>query len=91
MSYYATIAARAASRIGSLTIAPCPPPQTLDYGRIFADMPKPAYVFDGRKILDHERLTKIGERVGGTVWIGLPGQCGRLPFDGLGDRCCWFS
>ena len=54
-------------------------------------MPKPAYVFDGRKILDHERLTKIGERVGGTVWSGLPGQCGRLPFDGLGERRFWFS
>ncbi|KAF0310953.1 UDP-glucose 6-dehydrogenase [Amphibalanus amphitrite] len=37
--------------------------QTLDYARIFAGMPKPAYVFDGRKILDHEKLTKIGFEV----------------------------
>ncbi|XP_037070473.1 UDP-glucose 6-dehydrogenase-like [Pollicipes pollicipes] len=37
--------------------------QTLDYRRIFAAMPKPAYVFDGRKILNHDELTKIGFEV----------------------------
>jgi len=37
--------------------------QTLDYRRIFAEMPKPAYIFDGRKILNHEELTKIGFEV----------------------------
>ena len=31
---------------------------TLDYNRIFNNMAKPAFLFDGRKILDHERLIK---------------------------------
>lgn len=37
--------------------------KTLDYERIFADMMKPAYVFDGRKILPHKELVKIGYNV----------------------------
>ncbi|XP_012173852.1 UDP-glucose 6-dehydrogenase isoform X2 [Bombus vosnesenskii] len=32
----------------------------LDYKRIYINMMKPAYIFDGRKILDHDRLQKIG-------------------------------
>ncbi|XP_033231209.1 UDP-glucose 6-dehydrogenase [Belonocnema kinseyi] len=32
----------------------------LDYRRIYANMMKPAYIFDGRKFLDHEELRKIG-------------------------------
>jgi UDPglucose 6-dehydrogenase len=32
----------------------------LDFDRIFASMSKPAFVFDGRNILDHERLRSIG-------------------------------
>lgn len=32
----------------------------LDYKRIYAGMMKPAYIFDGRKILDHNALQKIG-------------------------------
>ncbi|KAH0539551.1 UDP-glucose 6-dehydrogenase [Cotesia glomerata] len=32
----------------------------LDYERIYSEMTKPAYIFDGRKILDHEKLQKIG-------------------------------
>ncbi|XP_014220016.1 UDP-glucose 6-dehydrogenase [Copidosoma floridanum] len=32
----------------------------LDYRRIYAEMMKPAYIFDGRKILDHDKLMKIG-------------------------------
>ncbi|KAJ8673076.1 hypothetical protein QAD02_004337 [Eretmocerus hayati] len=32
----------------------------LDFRRIYADMMKPAYVFDGRKILDHDALQRIG-------------------------------
>ncbi|XP_063239609.1 UDP-glucose 6-dehydrogenase [Bacillus rossius redtenbacheri] len=32
----------------------------LDYRRIYNSMMKPAYIFDGRKILDHEKLEKIG-------------------------------
>ncbi|EFN75169.1 UDP-glucose 6-dehydrogenase [Harpegnathos saltator] len=32
----------------------------LDYIQIYAGMMKPAYIFDGRKILNHDRLQKIG-------------------------------
>jgi len=37
----------------------------LDYERIFASMAKPAFVFDGRNLLDHERLRHIGFKVVG--------------------------
>ncbi len=37
--------------------------KTLDYEEIFKVMQKPAYVFDGRLILDHEKLKKIGFNV----------------------------
>jgi len=36
---------------------------TLDYKRIFDGMAKPAFVFDGRKMLDHQKLMKIGFHV----------------------------
>ncbi|XP_055378680.1 UDP-glucose 6-dehydrogenase [Condylostylus longicornis] len=36
---------------------------TLDYKRIYQSMMKPAYIFDGRKILDHDRLQQIGFHV----------------------------
>uniref|UniRef100_A0A1A9X520 UDP-glucose 6-dehydrogenase n=1 Tax=Glossina brevipalpis TaxID=37001 RepID=A0A1A9X520_9MUSC len=36
---------------------------TLDYQRIYQSMMKPAYIFDGRKILDHERLQQMGFHV----------------------------
>ena len=29
---------------------------TLDFNRIYNNMTKPAFLFDGRKILDHDRL-----------------------------------
>ena len=35
----------------------------LDYKKIFASMQKPAFIFDGRNILDHEKLFKIGFNV----------------------------
>jgi UDPglucose 6-dehydrogenase len=35
----------------------------LDYGRIYKTMMKPAYIFDGRKILDHEKLQQVGFHV----------------------------
>jgi UDPglucose 6-dehydrogenase len=35
----------------------------LDFERIFASMRKPAFVFDGRNILDHDRLFAIGFNV----------------------------
>jgi len=37
--------------------------KSLDYGRIFENMKKPAFVFDGRNILNHQHLFKIGFNV----------------------------
>ena len=34
-----------------------------DYSKIYENMEKPAFIFDGRKILDHEKLMQIGFRV----------------------------
>jgi UDPglucose 6-dehydrogenase len=34
--------------------------KTLDYEKIYASMMKPAFVFDGRNILDHAKLRSIG-------------------------------
>ncbi len=36
---------------------------SLDYNRIFKDMDKPAFVFDGRNLLDHKKLYEIGFNV----------------------------
>ena len=44
--------------------------KTYDYAKIYQSMPKPAYIFDGRLILDHEALVDIGfkvEAIGKTV------------------------
>jgi len=35
----------------------------LDYERIYASMQKPAFIFDGRNLLDHEALHRIGFNV----------------------------
>ena len=35
----------------------------LDYEAIFKDMVKPAFIFDGRNILDHRRLYELGFNV----------------------------
>lgn len=37
--------------------------KTLDWKRIFDSMMKPAFVFDGRNILDHKKLSEIGFKV----------------------------
>jgi len=37
--------------------------RTLDFERLYASMNKPAFVFDGRNILDHASLQKIGFEV----------------------------
>ena len=37
--------------------------KTLDWVRVFGLMQKPAFVFDGRNILDHRRLREIGFEV----------------------------
>ncbi len=39
--------------------------KTLDYAKIFAGMPKPAFIFDGRNILDLAKLREIGFRASG--------------------------
>ena len=43
--------------------------KTLDYAKIFAGMPKPAFLFDGRNIVDLAALRKIGFS---AVGIGKP-------------------
>lgn len=47
--------------------------KTYDYEKIYRDMMKPAYIFDGRKILPHEELIDIGFHVQ-TI-----GKCLRRP------------
>ena len=37
--------------------------KTYDYERIFKSMAKPAFVFDGRNLLDHAKLREIGFEV----------------------------
>jgi len=37
--------------------------QNLDYVKIYAAMEKPAFIFDGRNILDHQELYRIGFNV----------------------------
>jgi len=37
--------------------------KTFDYERMFGVMETPSFIFDGRNILDHEKLQKIGFRV----------------------------
>jgi len=37
--------------------------KNLDYSQIYAKMPQPAFVFDGRNILDREKLSDIGFEV----------------------------
>ncbi len=39
--------------------------KTLDFAKIYADMPKPAFVFDGRNILNLAKLAEIGFRAYG--------------------------
>jgi len=39
--------------------------KTLDFTKIYASMPKPAFVFDGRNILDLPKLREIGFRAFG--------------------------
>ena len=35
----------------------------LDFEAIYASMVKPAWIFDGRSLLDHDKLRKIGFKV----------------------------
>lgn len=50
--------------------------KALDYERLYDSMLKPAFVFDGRNILDHKRLQEIGFEV---FAIGKP----------YGSACDW--
>jgi len=43
--------------------------KTLDYGKIYSGMPKPAFLFDGRNVVDLAALRKIGFKASG---IGKP-------------------
>ena len=54
-------AARGAHAIAVMTEWNCF--KELDYKRIFDSMEKPAFIFDGRNILDHEALYEIGFNV----------------------------
>ncbi len=38
-------------------------PRSLDYTKIYELMEKPAFIFDGRKILDHKELVRLGFHV----------------------------
>jgi len=42
----------------------------LDFEKIYETMRKPAFIFDGRNILDHNNLFKIGFNV---FPVGIPG------------------
>jgi len=37
--------------------------KTYDYKRVYESMPKPAFIFDGRRCLDHDALGEIGFKV----------------------------
>jgi UDP-glucose 6-dehydrogenase len=43
--------------------------KTLDWERIYRDMKKPAFLFDGRLILDRKKLSEIGFNVGGLKFL----------------------
>uniref|UniRef100_A0A6U8RHJ9 UDP-glucose 6-dehydrogenase n=1 Tax=Emiliania huxleyi TaxID=2903 RepID=A0A6U8RHJ9_EMIHU len=53
--------------------------KTLDYQKIFNSMSKPAFIFDGRNILDHRKLSEIGF----TVWA--VGKCMKKVLDTEGS------
>ena len=63
--------------------------KTLDYPRIYASMVKPAFVFDGRNILDHRELIDIGFDVSAIgkhlTGVGVIPQEGGLD-DSVGAR-----
>lgn len=56
--------------------------KTYDYQRMYDSMMKPAFVFDGRNILDHDALRKIGFEVH-AIGKGMP-PAGAAPASGAG-------
>jgi len=61
------VAAKNAHAIAVLTEWECY--KTLDYKKILASMEKPAFIFDGRNILPHKELFKMGFNV---IPLGMP-------------------
>jgi len=54
----------------------------LDFARVYESMQKPAFVFDGRNILDHAALRQIGFHVYGVGALLCPPPlvaCAALP------------
>ena len=56
--------------------------KTLDYQVIYDSMVKPAFIFDGRNVLDHAKLRCVLEGGGDGGEGGLPTGAG-------GRACCW--
>ena len=51
------------------------PNRGYDYRKIYSSMEKPAFVFDGRRILDHDTMMQIGfhvETIGKKLYNGTP-------------------
>jgi len=67
-------AARGAQAIALLTA--WPEYRELDFAGIYAEMEKPAFIFDGRNCLDHGALAQMGFTVYG---IGAPPLCPNQP------------
>ena len=44
--------------------------KTYDWQKIYDNMPKPAFIFDGRSLLDKDKLEKIGFTVY-TIGVGV--------------------
>lgn len=53
----------------------------LDYERIYKEMRKPSFIFDGRLILNPDRLRKIGFRVETIGKASPPNNIQILPFN----------
>ncbi len=58
--------------------------QKLDYARLYASMVQPAFVFDGRAMLEHEALLAIGFRVH-SVGVKFPNRLQLLRTCGAAD------
>merc|ERR1711924_312230 len=56
----------------------------LDLQKIYDAMQKPAFIFDGRDVIDHETARKIGFE----VWAVGKSTLTRAPISRRGARCC---
>lgn len=57
----------------------------LDYRRIYQSMMKPAFIFDGRKILNHDQLQQIGFNVQ-TIGKKMPSHLNRTTRGGSNNQ-----